>query len=41
MCDCPYCNCQVSEVTLEMNGIVSKERITERMREMVLSLVHK
>lgn len=38
---CPYCLAELTELTLEMNGIQEKTRIKERMLEMVFGLVHK
>ncbi len=38
---CPYCFCEISDITLEMNGIETKSKIKERMRDLVLNFVHR
>lgn len=38
---CPYCFSEITDLTFELNGIQEKTKLKERMRELVLGLVHK
>lgn len=38
---CPYCTCELNDLTYEFNGIEEKANFKERMRNMVFGLVHK
>ena len=39
--NCPYCFAQMTEVTLELNGIEEKVNFKERVKDLVFGLVHK
>lgn len=38
---CPYCYSEISDLTLEANGIMEKAKLTEKLREMMLQFGHK
>lgn len=38
---CPYCRCEISIATLQLNGIETKENLTERVLDLVLNFVHR
>lgn len=37
--NCPYCFSEITDLTLELNGIETKLKFKERMRELVFGLV--
>lgn len=40
--NCPYCYSEISEITLEMNGIEEKSRMRERFLDLLtLGFTHK
>lgn len=39
--DCPYCRCEISDLTLELNGVVTKSNLKEKVLNLVLNFVHK
>ncbi len=38
---CPYCFSEISNITLEMNGLEEKRQLKEKVRDLVLQFVHK
>lgn len=40
---CPYCYCEVTDITFELNGIEEKSAtgLKDKMMNLVLGLVHK
>lgn len=40
LCNCPYCYTEITDLTKELNGIVEKEDIKERMKGLMFGLVH-
>lgn len=38
---CPYCYSEISQVTLEMNGLEEKAKLKEKMKDLVLQFVHR
>jgi uncharacterized OB-fold protein len=38
---CPYCTSEITQFTMELNGIEEKAKFKERMKELVFGLVQK
>jgi hypothetical protein len=38
---CPYCLAEVSDITLEINGLKTNTKIKESVLDLVLGFVHK
>lgn len=38
---CPYCFCEITDITLEMNGIQEKVNFKDKVRDLVLNFVHR
>lgn len=38
---CPYCYSEISPLTLEMNGLAEKTKLSEKVKDLALQFVHK